>query len=200
MGWPPALIGASSGAFISGAATMLGRWLDRWQDHAEREKVDAERRSSIKAGIVRDFVSVATGLIGAQQTMDAALGTIKSGGQVPTQADLSNEMPRPMQFTEGLGSDTLILLSPREVGLVMTLQANLSVTRTLMLGISTGKEYFGLLSATTLRNSIAHNMRILAEAFEVIAPSEKLALADGLPEPASELLRRLAGQQNSSAK
>lgn len=48
----------------------------------------------------------------------------------------------------------------------------------------------GRLSVAGIDQLIAHDMRILAECFDHIAPTRKLQIPDKQPELASELLRR----------
>lgn len=141
--------------------------------------------------IAAELVNVACGLIGAKEMMDSAVETVKAGGSLPNNADLTIDAPRLMPFTDNLGSE-LLLLQQREIDVLATLRSNLAVTRISMDEVSSGRRRFGLLTATQLEGMIRHDMNILSEAFEIFAPERKLALIGKDPELATTTLKRLA--------
>lgn len=123
--------------------------------------------------------------------MDAAIRTVKAGGDLPNNADLTRYAPRAMPFIGTLGSE-LLILDQRAIDVITTLRANLATTRMIMDEVSFGKRPFGYLSATQLEGSIRHALKILSEAFEQFAPKRKLALMGKDPELATTILRRLS--------
>jgi hypothetical protein len=130
------------------------------------------------------LVNVAASYIQLQRTIRAGQETIDAGGSVPTQVDFSNDMPRSTPFTSALGAE-LLILSPQEIDVLSTLEANMALTRGQLQDFSTGKRSFGLLTVRSLSQGIAHDMNILAQAFEKIAPSRKLNVESQPPELAS---------------
>ncbi len=189
----PPSTGAFTGALLGAAAAMLGGLLARIIARADRRSSDMERSLAMKTLIAAELVNVSAGYIGLQRTMRAAQRTISAGGVVPAQQDFSNELPRSMPFTSALGTELLLLL-PSELDVLSTLESNMAVTRSQLQEVSTGRRTFGLLTVPSLSQGIAHDMDILAQAFERLAPSRRLALANEPPELAAVLLRRLAAQ------
>jgi hypothetical protein len=102
-------------------------------------------------------------------------------------------MPRPMPFTTALGTE-LLILSPQEIDVLSTLEANMAVTRGQLQAFSTGKRSLNIMTVRSLSQGVAHDLDILAQAFERIARSRKLEVGSQPPERASVLLRRLADQ------
>jgi hypothetical protein len=192
----PPLIGAFTGALIGSAAAMLGALLTRLVAKSDKQSSDAERRRAIKTLIAAELVNVSGGYIGLQRTMRAAQRAIAAGESALGQVDFSNEMPRSMPFTSALGTE-LLVLSPSEIDVLSTLESNLSLTQRQLQEVSTGKRNFGLLTVPALSQGIAHDMDILAQAFEKLAPLRKLAVENQPPELAPVLLRRLAAQLNA---
>ena len=180
------VIGAFTGALVGGAATMLGGLFARLQTTGEKKS----RIKKIKALITAELLNAAVGYIGMQEMLKVALGAFKAGYSVPYRLDLSNEMPRSLPFTSALGTE-LLRLSGRQIEILSTLEANTAITRKEMGDISAGKRPLELQSGTSLSNGVAHDMEILAEALETIAPSRKLSLS-GRTEIASVILRELA--------
>lgn len=54
---------------------------------------------------------------------------------------------------------------------------------------------FGPITMTSLKNGVAHDMKLLADAFDVFAPKRQLQLPGQAPELASSVLRRHADIQ-----
>jgi hypothetical protein len=179
------------GALFGGAALLLGNWINRWNERRKACKEMEERVSKLKAMIAAELVPVAWGLIGAKEMMDAAVRTAKAGGSLPNNEDLTRYAPRPMPFTDNLGSE-LLILDQRGIDVLTTLRSNLAITRMSMDEVSSERRSFGLLTAMQLEGVIRHDMKILSEAFEHFAPERKFALGEKDPEFATTILRRLA--------
>lgn len=149
------------------------------------------RRTQLKTLIAAEMVNVAAGLIDAKSLVDAALTTLNAGGHVPDQTNLSSYLPRPMPFSDSLGAELLTLESPATDALA-TLRSNLAITRMTMESISLGRERFGLLTIIALANGLGHDMAVLADAFEHIAPTRQLAFLGQQAELATAILRRMS--------
>jgi hypothetical protein len=158
---------------------------------AKLAKTLEERVSKLKAMISAELVNVACGLIDAKEMMDAAMRTVKAGGDLPNNADLTLYAPRAMPFTDNLGSE-LLILEQSAIDVLTTLRSNSATTRMIMDEVSLGKRSFGYLAATQLEGSIRHVLKILSEAFEHFAPERKLALMGKDSEHATTILRRLS--------
>jgi hypothetical protein len=192
----PPSTGAFTGALIGSAAAMLGALLTRLDAKRDKAAADAERRRAIKTLIAAELVNVSAGYIGLHGTMRAAQRTLKATGSVSALADLPNEMPRSMPFTSALGTE-LLVLSPSEIDVLSILESNMSLTRGKLQELSIGKRSLDLLTMPSVSQGIAHDMDILAQAFEKLAPLRKLAVPNQPPELAAALLRRLAAQLNA---
>lgn len=195
----PPSTGAFTGALIAAAAGMLGALLTRVAAKRDKQSSDDDRRLAIKTLIAAELVNVTASYIQLQRTIRSSQETIDARGSVPTPVDFSNDMPRSMPFTSALGTE-LLILSPQEIDVLSTLEANMAVTQRQLQDVSTGKRSFGLLIMGSLSQGIAHDMDILAQAFEKIAPSRTLEVESQPPELASLLLRRLAGQLKAQGR
>ena len=130
------------------------------------------------------------GLIAAKRYVDSALTSLGAGATIAGREDLTWIMP-PRPFSDRLDLELLILEQPA-IDALVTLRSGLSRTRTAMADITEGRANFGLLRVTGLSNGIGHNMSVLAEVFQHIAPNRAFALDDNPPQPAISILRRLA--------
>lgn len=184
-GLEPPLIGALAGALIGGAATMLGTFIGRLQSRGEK----LARVRSLRTLIATELVNVSLGYIQACDLIGTTLRAIVRHELRPDILDFSKVLPREMPFTAAIGTE-LLLLSEREIEVLSTLASNIVRTRAQMRDMSTNP--FSLLSGTALANAVAHDMTILGQAFERIAPERQLQPVGGEPELASALLRRLA--------
>lgn len=192
VGLEPSLTGTFAGALVGAAAALFGMRLERFQGKADDALRETEKGTKIKTLIVAELVNVAAGLIAAKRFMQAAVDTIRAGGPVPPQTDLTHVMPRTMPFTAVLGTELLVLPEP-QIDILATLESDLAATRQQMAEVSSGGRSFGLLTATALNDGIAHSMVLLADAFASLAPLRQLKI-DGQPAAsASIVLRRLAG-------
>jgi hypothetical protein len=184
-----------AGALFGGAAVLLGNWINRSN---ERQKADVEleqKCTKLMTLIAAELVNVTAGLLDAKRLMDAAITTLKAGGAGVGQVDMNQYLPRGMPFTESLGVELLMLESPA-VDALTTLRSNLAQTRRAMEGTAGPvKATFGLslTTATALSNALAHDMTVLSEAFEHIAPTRKLILPGGeKPKLVTEILKLAA--------
>jgi hypothetical protein len=180
-----------AGAMFGGGAVLLGNWISR---RAERERLASEaedRRSKFKTLITAELVNLAAGLIGSKEYFHAASLHAAGGGVLQQQPDLIRSLPREMPFVASAGVELLQLEQPA-IDALVTLRVSLALTRTEMESIIDGRDRFGLLRIGAVSNALSHDLDLLAQAFERIAPTRRLSLADCEPELASVLLRRVA--------
>jgi hypothetical protein len=190
----PPLIGTLTGALIGSAATMLGTFIGRLQSRGEKRS----RIRSLRTIITVELVNVSLSYIQAQDLILTTLRAIIRHDLRPEILDFSRLLPREMPFTAALGTE-LLLLSEPEIDVLSTLASNTTRTRAQMQDMST--RAFGLLPGTALATSaVAHDMTILAQAFERIAPERKLQFQGGEPELASARLRRLARELTDAGR
>ena len=190
----PPVIGAFTGALVSGGATMLGGLLARLGARADTASSNKKRRAAIKTLISAELANVAGGYMRLQQTLRAAERTLGAGGTA--RQYFSNEMPRSMPLTATLGAE-LIVLSTSEIDVLSTLISNMDETRRWLEDLSIGKRSLNLSTIPSLNQEVAHDLDALAGAFELFAPTGTLAIGSQPPEPVSVLLRRLAGELNA---
>lgn len=184
----PASAAALSGSMYGGAALLLGNWINRLVDW-HRTTVDAAQRvEKLKALIAAELVDVAIGLMDAKQLMDAAINSLTAGGPVSTSLDMSRYRPRAMSLTENLGTD-LLMLETVVIDALATLRTNLTVTRQAMDDITFGAN-FGLLRATELSNGLGHDMTVLSQTIQHVAPDRKLQMPGNEPELLTRILER----------
>ena len=189
-GLDPSAAASLAGALFSGAAVLLGNWINRANSSHQNFREMDERRKKLETLIAAELVGVAVGLIDAKKLMDAAIVSAMAQGSVATRLDLDRYRPRAMPFTESLGTE-LLLLEQQAIDALTTLRSNLAITQHEMDEITAGA-IFGLLKATTLSNGLGHDMTVLAETLESIAPRRKLRLAGKEPELAIDILKRAA--------
>jgi hypothetical protein len=101
-------VGGLVGSFIGAAAILSGVLFDRGQRRIDDLESTEERRQKLKALIASELVNVATGMIGAESFVDSALYETSKGPSVPA-ADFLRHLPRPMLFTDSLGTALLAL-------------------------------------------------------------------------------------------
>jgi hypothetical protein len=192
LGLDPPLVGALTGALISGAATMLGTYIGRLQSREEKRT----RAATLRTLITAELVNVSLGYFEAEKLISTALRARSQHQVSPDILDFSRVLPRGMPFTSALGTE-LLLLSESEIDVLSTLASNTALTQAKMQEMST--QPFGFLSGTSLAGGVAHDMRILAQGFERIAPKRQLQF-DGQPELASIRLRRLADELEKAGR
>lgn len=177
---------ALAGAMFGSAALLLGNWINRSNERYKAESELIERVEKLKELIAAELVDVASGLLSAKQYIDA----VGSTGTVIKTLDLSGHQPRLMLFTNSLGTE-LLTLEKSEIDALATLRSNLALTRQAMNEI-TASTNVGLLKVIALSVEIGHDMAILSEVFEHIAPKRKLQMMEKEPELATEILNRAA--------
>lgn len=186
------VVGGLVGSLIGAAAILSGVLFDRRQRRLDESQASEERHKKLKALITAELVNLAAGMIDAKRFMDAAVRAAELGHPGP-RGDLSSYMPRPMPFTNNLGVE-LLVLSQREIDVLVTLRVNLITTETSIKEEAESKQAFNLLAAKRIQSGLRHDMSILAEAFREYAPERKFALDDKEAEQASVVLSRLSKQ------
>ncbi|NHR04474.1 hypothetical protein HA052_04615 [Chromobacterium haemolyticum] len=180
-----------AGALFGGAALLLGNWINRANDRSKAAQEQADQVEKLKTLIAAELVDVACGLMNSKQLVDAAIVSLNAGGHVDESLDMSAYRPRQMPFTDSLGAKVLVM-GTGAIDAIVMLRSNLAVTRQRMDEVTAGAR-FGLLKATSLSSSLGHDMGVLAETFEHVAPDRKLLLPDaGEPELVTEILKRAA--------
>lgn len=201
MGWQFQKLDATAvatlvGALFGGAALLFGNWISRRKERQWAAGAVEQRRTMVKTLIAAELVNVAAGLIDAKRIVDAALTTLRSGSNVDDQLDMSSYYPRDMPLTDRLGVELLILDQPA-IDSLATLRSNLAVSRMSMEEVSR-RARFGLPRVTALSNGLGHDMRVLADAFEHIAPMRRLMLPDQQAELATVLLMRMSTSEGTA--
>lgn len=115
---------------------------------------------------------------------------MQNGAPSPPTIDLSEYAPSPLSWTTALLSESLVL-TERQLDTLVTLGVNMSMTRVALSEVGTPARPLNMLSAHRLKDSLAHDMGVLAEAFDEFAPSRQLQFPGQSPEKASVILRRL---------
>lgn len=184
----PASAAALSGAMYGGAALLLGNWINRVSEWRRTTAEAAQRVEKLKALIAAELVDVAIGLMGAKQLMDAAINSLTAGGPASTSLDMIRYRPRAMSLTEGLGSE-LLVLETAAIDALVTLSTNLSITRQAMDEVTQAANP-GLLRTTQLSNGLGHDMTVLSQTIQHVAPDRKLQMPGKEPELLSRILER----------
>lgn len=185
--------GALAGALFGGAAVLLGILINRANQRHEKMAEVEERRAKLKALIAAEIVNVTAGVLSVKSGLSAAVDALKSGAQLG-QINLADYTPREMSMTSTLTTELMTLDMP-SLDALTTLRASLERTRLDMAGAAPQAKTtngFTLTIAVRLSNAVAHDMELLAQVFEHIAPNRQLKLADKDPELASVILRREA--------
>lgn len=183
------------GALFGGAAVLLGNWISRSNEWRRAVEEMNQRRTKLKKLIAAELVNVAAGYLCAKPLIDSALEELRTrGGALPDLAILTRSFPRSTPLIDGLGVDLLILEEPA-IDALVTLRANLTITRMSLEEAIESEARLGLLRMGALAAGLAHDMEILSECFDRIAPTRKLTLGDKPAESAAVLLRRTAGGQ-----
>ena len=179
-----------AGALFGAGALLLGNWINRANDRLKAAQEQVGQVEKLKALIAAELVDVACGLMDAKQFVDAAITSLKTNGPVSKIQNMSSYRPRQMPFTDSLGTK-LIALEKLAIDAIVTLRANLAVTRQGMDEVTAGIP-FVVLKATALSNGLGSDMTVLADVFTHIAPNRMLRLQNAKPELVIEILKRLA--------
>ena len=194
------VIATLAGALFGGAAILCGNWINRANDRRRSAAEEEERHARLKMLITAELVNVAAGYLGTKKLMDAALESVyQTGGSLPDASLLMQHLPRAMPLTLNLGVELLALEKPA-IDAVVTLQSNLTITRLRMEEVVGGEVHIGLLRLQGIAASLCHDMEILAQCFDHIAPTRKMAMMDEPPELASDLLRLVARGEKTRSR
>lgn len=194
------LSGALGGALVGAAAALFATLVMDLRQQLNTEMEATARRENVMKLVAAELVDVAMGMMASKRTMDIAIETVRGGGSLPATENFARDMPRSMNFTRDLGAE-LLVLDAAQLDAIVTLKANMVRTGEGMEEISSGRRQFGLLTAQQLSAALSHDMGLLAECFERLAPERKFKLrADKAPELASEILRRFAQQSMAQEK
>jgi hypothetical protein len=189
-----------AGALFGAAAVLLGNWINRANEWRRAAEELDERQEKLKMLSAAELVNVAAGYLSTKQLIDSALESLYStGGSLPDHhAILTPYLPRNMPLTNSLGLE-LLTLEKSAIDALVTLQSNLTITR-MRMEEAAGGEYLGLLRLGGIAAGLAHDMGILAECFDQVAPTRELKLTDKPAELASVLLRRAASEEKAQPK
>ncbi len=195
------LSGSLGGALIGAAGAMLALLIMDWRQQAAAEQARQQRQGNAeKLIITAELVNVAMGMITTKKTMDIAIGTAEQGVILPDEQNFERDMPRNMPLTDALAAELLILTADALDALV-TLKSNIERTGEGLREISSGRRSFGLLAARQISTSLAHDMIILAECFDHLAPTRKFKMhKDSEPRMASAVLRDYASRSIANEK
>ena len=162
--------------------------------HAEQER--AAQVENVRTLITAELVNVAAGLMGALDLVNAA---IISGVHYLNGASIAlhSYLPRAMPYTEGL-EEGVLMLSPDQVDVLAVLRSNLTLTRSNIEDILANGAKYRAMGTGEVKRILCHDMDILAQAFERIAPTRKLALGEKAPELASALLRKMVAADDKA--
>jgi hypothetical protein len=172
------------GALFGGAALLLGNGINSIEARARSEEELATRQLKLKTLITAELVSIVADLISIKQKVDAA----RISGGTYSVANFSRNLPSDLPLTFGLGHELLVLDQPALDALV-TLRVNLEMSREAERAADPNLP-LGQLMLGALANRLSHDMGILAECFERIAPTRKLSFPGEAPELASVILRK----------
>ncbi|NBW51204.1 MAG: hypothetical protein EBR49_14175 [Betaproteobacteria bacterium] len=184
-----------AGALFGSSAVLLANWINRLNEHHKARSSLTEQRTKLKTLIAAELVNLAVGLIETKELMDAAVTAMSSGGTGPGSVDMAKCFPRNTPMTDSLGASLLILDGPAIDALAM-LRVNLAETRkTMESNARIVGSHFGLSlsAATVLSRAVGHDMTVLADVVDHIAPNRRFKLNDtGEPQLLNELLRQKA--------
>lgn len=177
-----------AGALFGAAALLLGNWINRWNE-ASRKRVELrERLAKLKTMITARLVRVATALISSKRLADAAL----ESAAAPQASVIVGPYPPQLTIIRDLGTD-FPLLDERAIDALVTLESTTDITRRdLEQREASGVPISAMFGLRQVVEGIGHDLDILAQCFERIAPERKFEM-DGRPaELVSTILRRQA--------
>ena len=177
-----------AGALFGAAALLLGNWINRWNE-ARREAVElTERKTKLTTVVTARLVNVATSLMNSKQLADAAL---ESASEVPA-SELLGPFPEIPSIVRDLGAD-LWLFDERTIDALVTLESVMQGTRRdLEQRADRGLSVPAIFGVRQVLQGIGHNMEILAQCFERVAPTRRFEMDSRPAELASAILRREA--------
>jgi hypothetical protein len=178
-----------AGALFGGSVLLLGNGIIGINERVEAAELLSQRRAKLQTLITAELANLASDLLSVKMRVNNALETIRSNrGGTFARSHFSRNLPADLPLTMSFGTE-LLILDAKALDALATLHANLAMSR---VGLSGDPNLqVGLLPLGTLAATLGHDMEILAECFEHIAPTRKLQL-DHSPELASAILRRVA--------
>lgn len=99
---------ALAGAFMGAFAVLVGNWINRRNELRRRKEQRAEQIAKAKTLVTAELVNVATGMIGAEDTLSGFVRSFLAGAVTHERYDLAYLSPRLMPRTAALSSDLLI--------------------------------------------------------------------------------------------
>jgi hypothetical protein len=186
---------ALAGAFIGAFAVLVGNWINRRNELRRREEQRVEQIAKTKSLVTAELVNVATGMIGAEDTLSGFVRAFLTGAATHERYDLGYLSPRLMPRTTAL-SNELLLLDTRTIDVLATLESNMAISKRTMDEVTRGERPFSLLSAQQIVGMVRHDMGILAQAFDQFAPTRQLQLPGQQPQLAGTILRQRAQRQD----
>jgi hypothetical protein len=189
----PAAAAGLAGALFGGAAVLFGNWINRMYESRRAFEDLGQRQSSLRKLIAAELVTTAVGYLNAKRETTTSLSPDAShvvGGFAPVLGAIGQHLPRGLPLTSNLGTE-LLILEESAIDALITFQGCLAMTR---MNVDQAIERGPLVSRLVVMGIdllISHDMGLLAECFEQIAPTRKMQMPDKQPELASELLRRV---------
>jgi hypothetical protein len=183
-----------AGALFGGAAVLFGNWINRMFESRRAFEDLRQRRSSLRKLIAAELVTTAVGYINTKRELAISLSpdaSHVSGGFAPVLGAVGQHLPRGLPVIGNLGTE-LLILEESTIDALITFQGCLAMTR---MNVDQAIERGPLVSRLMgmgIDPLISHDMGLLAECFEHMAPTRELQMPDKQPELASELLRRVA--------
>ncbi len=186
----PAAAAGLGGALFGGAAVLLGNWINRMYESRRAVEDLEKRRSSLRKLIAAELVTTAIGYFNAKHEIEISLSpdASVSAGYGPVLGAIGQHLPRGLPVTSNLGTE-LLILEESAVDALITFQGCLAMTR---MNVDHAIERGLLVSRLAVMGIdplVAHDMGLLAECFEQIAPRRKMQMPGEQPELASKLLR-----------
>jgi hypothetical protein len=193
----PAAAAGLAGALFGGAAILFGNWINRMYEARRAVEDLGRRRSSLRKLIAAELVTTAVGYLNAKRETATSLSPGAShvaGVFAPVLSAIGQNLPRSLALTGSLGTE-LLILEESAIDALITFQGCLAMTR---MNVDHALERGPLVSRLVVMgidSLVAHDMGLLAECFEKIAPTRKMQMPDKQPELASELLRLVAAER-----
>ena len=175
------------GALFGAAALLLGNLINSVDERARAREVLEARRAKVKTLISTELINVAVDLFNVKDSLDARMQQAAQGVLI-TALRVDVGLPRGIPLSVALGAE-LLILQQAELDSLITLQANLEVTRQ---ELQKASNQIAALTQTRVQGLIAgakEDMELLAECFEAIAPQREMRLETKGQKRTSVLLR-----------
>jgi hypothetical protein len=189
LGLTDGVAGSRVGAISGSAAIFIGSSLDKLSACWDSRKALEDRAQGIAKLVTSELGNVAAGLMGSHTFLRQCVAA-HSGG---VSAELRTYLPRSMPLTTGLGAE-LLNLNAKQIDVLATLFGNMKITHDNFCNLIDLGKSFTLLDVMKLKEAVAADMLILAEAFDHFAPTRKFLLPDKEPQLVAALLRAEAAR------